>query len=595
MKKWLSMAIVLMLAGSTVVLAETPYAAAVRQKGHWGVINGVDSKVIPLTYDKVGLSLIAYKKSTIDSRQEDMNKNKELGLIEVEAGKVRGFYDRQGKTVVPVSYDRRSSWNDRILLARTQGKYGYYGSDGQVIAAPQYDSAAVFSENLAGVGKGGQYGYIDKTGTVVIPLQYEEAGTFVDGRAVVRKQGLWGIIDNTGREILPCTYDAIQPVYEGGYIGVKKNDLWGFVDKNGKVVLAPQYKNIISNFAEGYAAVETSTGLTFVALDGKALPVTLKDIYGPFQEGLAPVRFQDGTKGYIDTTGKTAIKANYTELGGFQNGLAQYIVKVAQVRPVGGIGIGISIGGNSHYGSPVYMPSLERSLGVYVGGDPYYDESEPYYGYHRTGVGISLGAELKRSEHRGYLDKTGRIIANANMDYVCPMTENGTLVTNHGLWGYVRRDGAFLVPLSYRSLQRNDDLDLFIAENEDGSYGAISTKTGQTTIPFTYEELRANGPMLSYRVGKKWGLMSRDGQLASQAIFDEIGRIEENRVLVKRGAIYSYVDMTGKTLFELPPNISKAGAFMNGYAPIMVNGKWGLIDGTGKITAAPVYDRLQVL
>ena len=58
---------------------------------------------------------------------------------------------------------------------------------------------------------------------------------------------------------------------------------------------------------------------------------------------------------------------------------------------------------------------------------------------------------------------------------------------------------------------------------------------------------------------------------------------------------YAYVDMTGHTIFAAPAGTQQAGTFVSGYAPIKVNGKWGVIDKSGEITVVPVYDKMEVV
>lgn len=594
MKKWMYAVSILTIA-STAVMAEPSFDAAVQQNNSWGVIDGTNKKIIPLKYDRVGLSLENDKAVSREAFHADVQKNKELGLIEVQSHGVRGFFTREGKAIIPVSYDRRSSWNDHTLMIRVQGKYGYYKSDGTVIAAPQYDSAAVFSEGLASVGKQGQYGYIDEQGTISIPLQYGQAGSFQQGRAVVCKNGKWGVIDRQGKECIPCVYEGIQSAYENGYIGIQKKGLWGFADITGRIAIVPQYKKIISNFHDGFAAAATDKGLIFINTHGQALMEPVSDIYGQFNEGLAPVRLKNGTKGYINTEGKIVIKANYDTLGSFHNNLAEYGIKVRTVTTGGTISI--SVGGNDHYGYPSWQVPLYCNIGVYIGGDPYYDGSEPYFGYHNGGgMNVGITTSMGREERRGYIDTTGKIIIGAQRDIVYPMTKEGTYVMDRNRWGYIRTDGSYLIPPVYKSLERSAEAGLFLAENEKNIWGALSLTAGQLMIPFKYDGLQQLGTILAYKEGKKWGLLQTDGTELCRPVFDEVrGRLQDDRLLVRTGKNLAYVNDHGTVAIILASTINKAGDFFGGYAPIQCKGKWGVIDVNGNSTVPPEYEELDVL
>lgn len=76
---------------------EFPFTAAVKQNGKWGAVNGEGKTVIPITYDKIALSLSDEEIRAADLASEDDR----AGLIEVKQKNLRGFYDRSGKKSSP--------------------------------------------------------------------------------------------------------------------------------------------------------------------------------------------------------------------------------------------------------------------------------------------------------------------------------------------------------------------------------------------------------------------------------------------------------------------------------------------------------------
>ena len=68
-----------------------PFAAAVKSNGKWGAVDGSGQQVIPLSYDKVGISL-----SDPDVKDDDVDSEPgRENLVEVEEKGLRGFYNRQ--------------------------------------------------------------------------------------------------------------------------------------------------------------------------------------------------------------------------------------------------------------------------------------------------------------------------------------------------------------------------------------------------------------------------------------------------------------------------------------------------------------------
>ena len=81
-------------------LSPVPFAAGVEKDGKWGALDASGKVVIPLSYDKEAVSLS-------DSEDQEADLASQAGrdnLIEVSKGKLRGFYNREGKVIVPVSY-----------------------------------------------------------------------------------------------------------------------------------------------------------------------------------------------------------------------------------------------------------------------------------------------------------------------------------------------------------------------------------------------------------------------------------------------------------------------------------------------------------
>jgi hypothetical protein len=51
---------------------------------------------------------------------------------------------------------------------------------------------------------------------------------------------------------------------------------------------------------------------------------------------------------------------------------------------------------------------------------------------------------------------------------------------------------------------------------------------------------------------------------------------------------WGLIDKTGKEI--VPPKYDNAGGFKEGLAKVKLNGKWGFIDKTGKVIVPPKYD-----
>ena len=254
------------------------------------------------------------------------------GLIAVEIGGKWGFANTTGQLVIPCQWDAVEAFSDGLArvfngdtllpvggypIPNGKGSYGFINTQGEMVLPMEYDYAASFKNGYASVGKSGKRGVIDTTGKTVIPFHYDTVFALTENRFYIYQKSdkLGGVIDLTGKEIIPRKYNGIS--YADGIYRLKENDKWGYADETGKVIIKPQY-NSASLFVNGYAYADG----TMIDKTGKVViknVETLRSYMTPeFHSGLALT-----SKGFIDTTGKLAIKADWTYAWNFDdNGVA---------------------------------------------------------------------------------------------------------------------------------------------------------------------------------------------------------------------------------------------------------------------------------
>lgn len=560
-----------------------PFAAAAKSGGKWGVINGTGKVVIPIRYDKVALSLADEKHRAEDLEGEDRDH-----FIEVSQGSLRGFYNREGKQIVPLSYKARSAWNEGFLAVQEDNKkIGFYKDDGTRIAPFVYDEVSDFENGHAIVKKGSRYGYIDRSGKEVAPV-YKEARFFADGAAPVldEAKNLWGVINEKGEYIAKPSYKAAGPSYSDGLLAVQnKNTLWGFIDTEGNEIVPPIYKSVIPRFSEGYTAVQEDNNLWgFMDAKGnRTSDAKYKAVYTPFSEGLAGVKTTDGN-GYVKPDGTLAFMADYDRLYPFDDGLAEVREGVSRdtVRRRGlpiSIGIGWGWGHwfrrHHHFGLGIGFP--------FWGWDPWYDD---YY-YERVPV-----VDTKR----GYIDHNGKVIASTSNDVVYPMTDKGVLVKNDKLYGWISRDGKYTVHVIYKDLIPLPEENVLLAQKEDKTWGLIAMDDGRELTSFSFDALQdAKDGFIAYKEGKKWGLMDTGGRRLTKAIYRKIGKASESRIPAKGDDGWVYLNENGNEAFRPAEKIQDMKSFLHGLGAVKINGKWGLVTPDGTFAVTPAYDDLRPL
>jgi WG containing repeat len=236
----------------------------------------------------------------------------------------------------------------RLVPFQQDKKWGYTDSKGQEVIPPMFDKAEDFHDGLAAVATwvaqaGGlkrlgavlwrvqphselRWGFIDERGTSVIAPQFTEVKWFSDGLAAVTREppfsdcGCWGYIDRSGRTAIKPRFDRAEPFSEGlafvqgGGIHlydpvVKAYVSMGYIDKTGRWVIKSKFwRFYFSSFSEGLAPFRRNLGKWgYINLSGRVAIKPRYDWAGDFSGGLAPV-LAHGTCSFIDKSGKVTMK-----------------------------------------------------------------------------------------------------------------------------------------------------------------------------------------------------------------------------------------------------------------------------------------------
>lgn len=563
-----------------------PFTAAVKEKGKWGAIDQNGKSIIPISFDRIGISL-----SPSDSQEEDVT-SEDLGrrmLIEVEKDNLRGFYNRLGKEIVPVSYESRSIWKEGALAVRDKNKkISFYKEDGTLISTSQsYDQVSDFECGMAIVKQGATYGYLSLDGKEIKPV-YSEARYFYGGLAPVKEKGKWGVIDTAGQMTIPPTYKDTGPAFQEGLLAVKGNqNRWGFINGNGDLVVPMVYKEVSPTFSEGYAAVENENKLWgFVNAKGEVtIEPQFKAVLTPFSEGLAGVKTVDGN-GYVKPDGSIAFMADYSRLSPFENGLAEIRVgQVSEQTVASRIPISIGIGwGWGHWLRP-YHHHHHHPWGWGIG-FPIWNPW--YYGYETIPT-----IQVKR----GYIDNTGKVIASPTNDRVFPATEKGILIFNRNRYGWVNRSGTFLAHTTYLGLIPVEDDDVLLVKDENKQWGMLSMTDGHEIRSASYKELKALGEgFYGYKAENgQWGILNKEGYILTEAKYQAVASCGEGYMPVKEKGSWHFIYKNGFEVYTLSDPISDVIPFHQGIAGVKIKGKWGLINKDGQFTVEPKYEDLDIL
>lgn len=513
------------------------------------------------------------------------------------------------------------------------GEWGYIDESGKFAIQPQFEFAEYFSEGLALVRVGGKWGYINESGAFVINPQFEDY--YFNGRLNFH-EGLAAVSGKLAQS-------------DGSN---KSGTAIGFIDKTGKFVIKPQFNEAYS-FSDGLALVKVNckdkfttqncgqwyinkAGRTVIKVAGPDWVTCNGTSYGTpgrFKEGLAMVRTKDCKVGFIDKTGRFAIKPQFDDAKyGFSEGLVGaaigkkwgFIDKTGkfvinpQFEYVDKFSGGLASAGNVSWingyigrdGKFVIPPQFSYGY-PFSNNNALVDVNEKKFLIDRTGkkqfdlassesvVESGIGGELLpltggRIELRGwnmtgiggYINRSGQYVVNPRFEEVGGFSEGLGQVRRDGKWGYMdSRANIVIKPQFEDAFSFSEGLARVVVNNKAG----FIDKSGKFVINPTFEDVGSFSDGLAFvRVDRKYGFIGRDGKIAIPPEYDEVSPFSEGLALVRTGKKFGYVDRNGSVIVS--PQFDQAFPFSEGLAGVKIEKKLGFIDKIGRFVIRPQFD-----
>lgn len=212
------------------------------------------------------------------------------------------------------------------------GLTGYFDMTGSEVIPPSFERGKPFSEGVAAVMKGRLWGYINKSGSWTIEPRFVSADDFSEGKAFVKTNAKTGFIGPDGTYLFMVEADSAG-VFRQNRCRIILGNSNGYIDEKGSIVIPPSYRQG-GEFAEGLAPVKTENDTWgFIDSTGKmVVQPQFEDVCSSgrgvllrcFSEGLIPVK-KDGLWGYMNPSGDLVIPCRFTTAHPFRNGAAEVL------------------------------------------------------------------------------------------------------------------------------------------------------------------------------------------------------------------------------------------------------------------------------
>jgi hypothetical protein len=156
------------------------------------------------------------------------------------------------------------------------------------------------------------------------------------------------------------------------------------------------------------------------------------------------------------------------------------------------------------------------------------------------------------------------------------------------LWGFIHLNGSMLFKPQYSDINKfpNQYYAVFYREN----VGLVDKAGSLIVKPECVEIIFISHKLFAIKKDNAFQIIDDNAYALSEPIYADLGQLSNGLIPFKFKTGYGYGYMDSLFNAKIRPKFQLANNFSNGYAAVMVNMKWGIIDIYGKIVAKPKYD-----
>jgi len=200
----------------------------------------------------------------------------------------------------------------------------------------------------------------------------------------------------------------------------------------------------------------------------------------------------------------------------------------------------------------------------------------------------------------GFINQKGVVVIDLKFSEVRSFTENIAAVKTFkksgetAKWGFIDTSGNWITHPVYKEV-RNFEGGIAIVRMDE-KWGAVN-REGQVILPIEYDKIKdfANGYAIISKKDK-YGLIDKNGKVAIQPVFDDMGDVSEGVIAAKKKDKWGYVNPEGKVIVKF--SYHRAGNFKEGMGVVgRYNGPilstpitYGFVNEKGKQVVPCIYE-----
>lgn len=390
-------------------------------------------------------------------------------------------------------------------------------------------STSLFAQQLLAEyrpSKSSGFGYVSPIGEEILPAIYKETTIFEDGFALVFETKLkkWKFIDIKGNE-LKIPYESFTPksifgigeeTFKDGFAYIVVNKKTACINTKGEAVFPAEYDEL-SRLKNSYFIGQKGTDYYVLKPDGSSQKIQVAtDHVDDFSEGLAPFRTVENTWGYLAPDGTASIKAQFSKVGYFHNGLAW-------AKDAAGM-----VGFINTKGEWVIQPTYLKVTD--------FDTPE------KISIAKTAAGEV-------LLKMNGEVITVEGATDIAQFSEGFSAARKGETWGFINTKGEWVVPPTYTRVERFSDglANVRIVDK----WGAID-KSGKVIVPIEYTRIgNLSDGLIEVREGELWGFCDASGKQIIPTQFRDVRAFHFGYAVASAAdGLWGIIDKTGKWSIE---------------------------------------------
>lgn len=631
----------------------------------WGAVDVNGSVIIPVEYDYLGFL--------------------SEGLINFQKEKKMGFLDKNNKVIIPAMYYNFSAFSDGLAAVKVSetGKYGYVDKSNTLVIPAEYEDANPFYGGFTSVakkkgyttgsaGKGtvtmpGQWVVINKTGKQIQERSFDKVSPLHAGglfiiesngkKGTMNTQGMpilpmefsdvtidkagytvfknietkkYGMMNNVGVTIVAANYDYVSPttanrfyvIQNGKYtVGDVNNNVFIQPDSANGVILGKKrivyhYTNKVKIFDLNGNPQKTFTGLNLKSF-GHSLSETEDSVKLSVDNTVQLINLATNTKksmpfgeagdfneegifigkqklyDFYDHTGKKLNAQSYYSVVNFSDGICAFQVSSTSLPQLADKTFKKIKDLNTNFQGP-YSEGLAYANNTQTGKIYYLDKkgNEVFNISAKEGSSCVGGLIIVKDKNNRYylVDKTGKPVNSKTWEVIGQFSDGLALVKENNKWGYIDAQGNKVIDTKFdigsgftkgaAIVKLNNQFFLINKKGEpvnSNKYDAAGTPDNGT-FPVQKDSLT--------------GLIDSKGNtlIDFKKSYSSLLYMSEDRVWALKEGKWGLLDKTGKAITEFI--YDGAMSFKNGYAVVMLNDKYGIISKAGNLIVPAEYNSL---